>query len=146
MTNHKTQTFYVHGQTMTHGSLKVFTLEGFFPKVKNLFARGRTAEKKNTYTIHVQYICKNTHLSVTQSHADIQAGQTSPVDRTMKPYSIKIQLATSLMLFLAVIDQRCALLIYPRGPERTDPQRVPRRSCRLITANMQNVLLNNEYV
>lgn len=50
------------------------------------------------------------------------------------------------MLFLAVIDQRCAPLIYPQGPVRTDPQRVPRRSCRLITANMQNVLLNNEYV
>lgn len=83
---------------------------------------------------------------MTQSHADIQAAQTPPIDRTMKPDSIKIQLATSLMLFLAVIDQRCALLIYPQGLGRTDPQRVPRRSCRLITANMQNVLLNNEYV
>lgn len=83
---------------------------------------------------------------MTQSHADIQAAQTSPIDRTMKPDSIKIQPGTSLMPLLAVIDQRCALLIYPQGPERTDPQRVPGRSCRLITANMQNVLLNNEYV
>lgn len=121
MTSHKTQKFSVYTQTVKHGSLKVFTLEEFFTKVKNLSAQGQKAEPKS-------YICKNTHLSVTQSHADIQAAQTSSIDRAMKPDSIKIQLATSLMLFLAVIDQRCALLIYPQGPERTDPQRVPRRS------------------